>query len=435
MICGRTRSERSLTDVVQRVFSEEHLRKLWYVYQAQHRNRRLRVVLICTSSHEKAQDLTSRNHFSSIVDVNPYLHGLLSLLSTLPRLTYPVRRAKFKALNQMFEDETEDGFFEAIDKPSFADLRGRVLASLRYPNRTSRLEGIPDPSPGTCQWIFDTTIGDAKETFRNWLKSLVDTCSDTRVWISGDPGTGKSVLMRYLVRKAQRNPAIFKSREGEDTPLILWHFFNHEGDLIHRTTRGMLLSFLIQLFNQDSVLLDTYFHTLLAGDEQYQTRRTTSAEWEGYALWDLVKRVLGDVEARKKRVYIFIDGPSGFDMKAVRPLDEQPETREFIDFLNLDTQAKIIVAARPEGVFHKTDYQLQLQLTPSLLRPALKTFCNNELRHDFHLGLRNLFTRQVLGDSHGYFTEAQDGIEKIRRRIVGLEPRAPYLLKCRDERG
>ncbi|CCC13373.1 hypothetical protein SMACR_06871 [Sordaria macrospora] len=206
------RIQAKLMDVVLTVFREEYLRQL--------------------CSYEESLDLTTRNQFGSIEEINP--------------------------------------------EPTFSDLRGKILQSLRYPNQNSRFELISEPSPGTCKWIFDATIGNAKGTFGTWLKANVDTGLDRRFWISGDPGTGKSVLMKYLVMEAQRNPEILKKTESEEAPIVFSHFFNHEGDLIHCTTRGMILNLLVQLFEQDPLLLDARFFIFMTDVMKHQKRKTSA---------------------------------------------------------------------------------------------------------------------------------------------------------------
>ncbi|KAJ4399013.1 hypothetical protein N0V85_006140 [Neurospora sp. IMI 360204] len=318
-----------------------------------------------------------------------------------------------------FDVETEDDFLEAMRKPSFADLRGRVMQSLRYPNRNSRFEAISEPCPGTCQ----------------------------RYWISGGPGTGKSVLIKYLVMEARRNPAILKRPEDEETPIVLSHFFDNDSDLIQRTTQGMILNLLVQLFEQNPVLIDVHFHDLMSDITKYRALHKTSAEWEGHELWDLLWRILGDVKERKKKVFIFIDGPSGFDTKPPSPTYPQrediprdvsisylpdiqpwlkPEPTQLIHFLNYYTEAKLIVTARPEGIFHETHWILQLHLEPSLLHHDIKTLCHNTPSH-LWFSQRHAFTRKILSECNGSFTEVLDALDQIKRSQTTNSPRSADL--------
>lgn len=62
--------------------------------------------------------------------------------------------------------------------------------------RTSDYEGHkarnPDPLPGTCHWLLD------HPQYHDWRDS---NCSSL-LWVSGDPGSGKSVLSKFLVNQA-----------------------------------------------------------------------------------------------------------------------------------------------------------------------------------------------------------------------------------------
>lgn len=346
-------------------------------------------------------------------------------------------------LKESFDAETEDAFFEAMRKPAFAQIRIVVMRSLLYSNRNSCFDAISEPCPGTCQWILNASIADVKETFGAWLKAPIHTYLDRRFWISGDPGTGKSVLMKYLVTEAQRNAAILKRPEDEETPIVLSHFFDHNGDLMHRTTQGMLLNLLFQLFEQDPVLIDTHFHHLVSDiTEWHRAQYKTSAKWEGHELWNLLGRVLGDVKERKKKVFIFIDGPSGFDMKPPSPgypkhediprdvtdyclSDMQPwlkpEPTQLIHFLNYYTDAKMVVTARLEGIFHQTHWKLQLHLEVSLLRHDIKTLCHHTLGH-LWFNQRYSFTWKVLSKCNGSFTEVLDALDHIKRQTSSSSP-------------
>ncbi|EGO60110.1 hypothetical protein NEUTE1DRAFT_97324 [Neurospora tetrasperma FGSC 2508] len=385
-------------------------------------------------SPEEAQSLIRRTDFEWIKNNDRYLHDLIRIISML---NHPAPPAMVNRLKESFDAETEDVFIEAMRKPAFAEIRERVMQSLLYSNRNSRFEAVSEPCTGTCQWILNAPIADAKETFGTWLKAPDLMYLDRRFWISGDPGTGESVLMKYLVMETQRNPAILKRPEDEETPIVLSHFFDHDGDLMHRTTQGMLLNLLFQLFEQNPVLIDTHFHHLVSDTrEWHRAQYKTSAKWEGHELWDLLWTVLRDVKERRKKIFIFIDGPSGFDLKPPSPAypkhediprditdcclpDMQPwlkpEPTQLIHSLNYYTDAKMIVTARPEGIFHQTHWKLQLHLEPSLLRHDIKTVCHHTLDH-LWFNQRYSFTRKVLSACNGSFTEVLDALDRIKRQ-------------------
>lgn len=62
--------------------------------------------------------------------------------------------------------------------------------------RTSNYEGHkarnPDRVSGTCHWLLDNS------KYRHWR----DQDGSSLLWVSGDPGCGKSVLSKYLIDEA-----------------------------------------------------------------------------------------------------------------------------------------------------------------------------------------------------------------------------------------
>ncbi|KAK3500387.1 uncharacterized protein B0T23DRAFT_417695 [Neurospora hispaniola] len=153
-------------------------------------------------------------------------------------------------------------------------------------------------------------------------------------------------------------------------------------------------------------------------------------------LCPLHKGPLIPTEQRKKKVFIFIDGPSGFDLKPPSPAypkhediprdftgfclsDMQPwlkpEPTQLIHFLNYYTDAKMVVTARPEGIFHQTHWKLQLHLEPSLLRHDIRTLCHSTLDH-LWFNQRYSFTRKILKECNGSFTEVLDALDRIKRQ-------------------
>ncbi|KAH7634043.1 hypothetical protein B0T09DRAFT_396442 [Sordaria sp. MPI-SDFR-AT-0083] len=98
----------------------------------------------------------------------------------------------------------------------------------------------------------------------------------------------------------------------------------------------------------------------------------------------------------------------------------KPQPTQLIYFLSYYTEVKIIVAARPEGAFHKMYWKSQLHLSPFLLRPAIKAVCHSTLDY-LWLTQRHSFTRKILNDpaSNSSFTEALDVLDIIRRQTSG----------------
>ena len=63
-----------------------------------------------------------------------------------------------------------------------------ILKRLHKSPYRDRKERNPDRVLGTCEWFI------AHELFRDWQESK----SSRMLWVSADPGCGKSVLAKYL---------------------------------------------------------------------------------------------------------------------------------------------------------------------------------------------------------------------------------------------
>ncbi len=93
----------------------------------------------------------------------------------------------------------------------------------------NRFHEIDTATEGTFQWLFTNV------TYRDWA-----TCDRGLLWIKGNPGSGKSTLMRY----ALKNITV-----GDET-LVLSHFFHGSGTELQRTPLGFFRSILHQLLTQ-----------------------------------------------------------------------------------------------------------------------------------------------------------------------------------------
>ena len=73
--------------------------------------------------------------------------------------------------------------------PEIQDRRNEILRALHTSPYLAGKNRNPDRVLGTCQWFVDHNL------FRQWRKSK----SSSMLWVSADPGCGKSVLAKYLV--------------------------------------------------------------------------------------------------------------------------------------------------------------------------------------------------------------------------------------------
>src|SRR5436190_21078489 len=125
-----------------------------------------------------------------------------------------------------------------------------ILKRLYTSPYRDRKDRNPDRIQGTCEWFV------AHELFRDWEESK----SSTMLWVSADPGCGKSVLAKYLVDSVL---ATTKSR-------TTCYFFFKDGFRDQTNVLSALCCLLHQLFKQKRILLsDAILHEFDAGGESF----------------------------------------------------------------------------------------------------------------------------------------------------------------------
>ena len=135
------------------------------------------------------------------------------------------------------------------------DLKERQLTSeeskghecLRTNDYEFDKEKNPDRIPGTCEWFL------RHPKYREWIS----VTESTWLWVTADPGCGKSVLSRFLVDSlkdppAKRSTQIQSSSSSSST--VCYFFFKDDNEA-NRSSTNALASILHQIFSQRRELL------------------------------------------------------------------------------------------------------------------------------------------------------------------------------------
>ncbi|KAN0081030.1 hypothetical protein V8E54_004234 [Elaphomyces granulatus] len=118
------------------------------------------------------------------------------------------------------------------------DARAKEIDMLKRLDKSpyrDRKERNPERIQGTCEWFL------THELFRDWDESK----SSTMLWVSADPGCGKSVLVKYLA------DSILATNESRTT----CYFFFKDDFEDQRNAISALCCILHQLFMQKRILL------------------------------------------------------------------------------------------------------------------------------------------------------------------------------------
>jgi ankyrin repeat domain-containing protein 50 len=133
------------------------------------------------------------------------------------------------------------------------DREAKEIEMLKTLNKSpyrDRKDRNPDRIPGTCEWFV------AHDLFQDWKESRVSRM----LWVSADPGCGKSVLAKYLV------DSVIATTESRTT---CYFFFKDDFD-DQRTVVSALCCILRQLFMQKHILLsEAILKQFKAGGETF----------------------------------------------------------------------------------------------------------------------------------------------------------------------
>lgn len=134
---------------------------------------------------------------------------------------------QFESLNKLLQALTEEQESKAYNN---------TLKILKTCDYVFNKDKNPVRVAGTCEWFS------SHSNFRAWMQN-----DSSLLWVSADPGCGKSVLARYLVDD--------RLEEELSASQKVCYFFFKDDDKIHRSAIHALCAILHQLLLQDSELL------------------------------------------------------------------------------------------------------------------------------------------------------------------------------------
>lgn len=113
-----------------------------------------------------------------------------------------------------------------------------ILQSLHFSQLQERYSEICTAHNEMFEWVFDPT---SPVNLASWLKS-----DDGLYWIERKPGSGKSTLMKFLLRDP-RTHAQLKNWAGKDRLIVANHFSWNAGSPLQKSQPGLLRTLLFQI--------------------------------------------------------------------------------------------------------------------------------------------------------------------------------------------
>ena len=197
------------------------------------------------------------------------------------------------------------------------DENKRYMKSLGFDRMGFRYYAIDSAHPETCSWL------PLEREFQEWLTDEKLPEHHGFLWIKGNPGTGKSTIMKYLLGAIPK----VQFRQSPVDTVVLKFFFNARGADMEKNTVGMYRSLLFDLLTQLPDL-QRIFALRPPG-----VSRGDGYVWDTKTLQELFQLALGMVGTQS--IICLVDALDECDVKQAR---EMVEFFESLGDLAVDSQ-------------------------------------------------------------------------------------------------
>jgi ankyrin repeat protein len=177
------------------------------------------------------------------------------------------------------------------------EQRQMLKDSLQFDQIDARHMTIKNAHARTCKWFLECP------EYLQWLDPKKLDKHHGFLWIKGNPGTGKSTLMKFAAAHARR-----KGAERE----VVSFFFNARGEHLERSTVGTYRSLLLQLLEKFPRLLRVFDSLGLS-----TACISTEYDWSIEALETLLEQTLRMLE---KPTVCYIDALDECDEQQIREM-------------------------------------------------------------------------------------------------------------------
>ncbi|EWG46946.1 hypothetical protein FVEG_07215 [Fusarium verticillioides 7600] len=247
---------------------------------------------------------------------------------------------------------------EDSDPEEYSDEGGGSSDSHEKRHQGPKLAGVEKESQ-EYETPEPSLAKDYEDYFKTWL-----TSDEPIYWISGKPGSGKSTLMKFLLRDPRTLAALKKWHKDI---VILSHFFWKPGSFMQQSFKGLMCSIAYQLLSHDLNLIDYHSETTSI------SQKASPSDWDQ----DQLRKLLYSYrDQTSQKICIFIDA-----LDEARPGQDTLDALQFIKTM-ISPKVKICVSSRPEPLFKQQfsgHPHLQMhQLTKfDIFQYSRKTLCQS----------------------------------------------------------
>jgi hypothetical protein len=131
------------------------------------------------------------------------------------------------------------------NRAELATKHQKILRGLMFNELTQRYSDVELAHNATLEWIYDPT----QSKLATWLEF-----GSGIFWISGQAGSGKSTLMKYLCNQRRTKKALEKWAGPTASLVIANFFFWHQGTRMQKSQQGILQGLMFQILRTDPEL-------------------------------------------------------------------------------------------------------------------------------------------------------------------------------------
>ncbi|KAI0875607.1 ankyrin [Hypoxylon argillaceum] len=271
----------------------------------------------------------------------------------------------------------------------------RILEKLDFSMINVRYLALKNAQRQTCKWLLE------HDSYKSWIDSSQMKVHNGFFWIIGKPGTGKTILMKYLINSAYKSKNL----------MVLNFFFNARGTYLERSIEGMYRTLLWQVIAglKATGIVSTTLSQLLTLDD--------TVSWPLEALKEALSSILMQID---RELYCFVDA-----------LDEcsEDQFRDMIGFFE-DLSERYILT-------HKTGIRVcfsSRHCPNATIKHGLKLILENEDGHS--RDIRHFVRSQLTIDNKQQRQELADDIFKRSSKIfLWVELVVNILNKENDKHG
>ncbi|KAH7166454.1 hypothetical protein EDB81DRAFT_853098 [Dactylonectria macrodidyma] len=286
----------------------------------------------------------------------------------------------------------------------FARTEETVLDSLVFPIMRDRETEIATAEASTFDWIFrDPRAKDRPwSNFQEWLAS---DSSTHLYWINGKAGSGKSTLMKYLVRHSQTKAGLTKWA-GETKLLISSFFFWYSGQELQKSQIGLLRALLYSCFKNHRELIP-----IVAPGTASLDKPDLKTYWTLPKLREALERLVSQTFFDIKFCF-FIDGLDEYS-------GSHGEIADILKHIASYSNVKVCTSSRPLIAFERAFESFPHLILQNLTFDDISSYVNNKLRSNDRMNALELEEEGLLADITSSIVAKASGVFLWVYLVVG----------------